>query len=328
MDKPPSCIERWAGGISSKRIRNGGQAFPDCPQPRRFRAFCRVDRRIAQFVNLKTTRAILKWLQVMILAAPSVWLLLTIDPFWRDSDAYCQVTLPPGPMTILQFSPLYCFGARVPLYIGCAYEALAGRGDFPTLAFFHSPVLTDTGVFLVVALQHVLLLAAQLFLLRSITATNSTKAILAVLLALNAPFYTYTHCVGAEAVSLSATLLVIGGALRLSRRHCIERSDWVWFGLSLVLCVLTRHINAVLALLLPALLLVQAGTETGRARLRKSPVRFPRRIIKRRLLLCGLSLVVAVFSLAVAQRSVRHVCHAAKIKYRSTVGSIFARRLN
>ncbi|MFN2623951.1 MAG: hypothetical protein ABR611_14020 [Chthoniobacterales bacterium] len=276
----------------------------------------------------KTWGSVLKWLQAIILFTPSAWLLLAINPFWRDSDAYSQVTLPPGPMTILQFSPLYCFGARIPLYVGCAYEALVARGNFPTLAFFHSPTLTDTGVLLLVALQHLFLLAAQLFFLRSIAATNFTKTILAVLLALNASFYTYTHCVGAEAVALSATLLVIGGVLRLSRRHHLERSDWVWFGLSLVLCVLTRHINAVLALLLPAVFLVQAATEMTHARLRRSRARFPRRTIKRRLLLGGLSLAVAMLSLAVAQRSVLRVCRAAKIKYRSTVGITFVYRLN
>jgi hypothetical protein len=279
-------------------------------------------------VNPKTSQAILKWFQVMILAAPSVWLLLTIEPFWRDSDGYNQVTLPPGPMTILQFSPLYCFGARVPLYLGSAYEALVGRGGFPTLAFFHSPVLTDAGVFLLVTLQHLFLLVAQLFLLRSIAATNFTRMILAVLLALNAPFYTYTHCVGAEAVSLSATLLVIGGVLRLSHRHNIQKSHWVWFGLSLVLCVSMRPINALLVLVLPVVFLVQVAAETIRARVRKSSARFPRRKIKRDMLLAGLSLVVAVLSLAVAERAVRHVCHAAKIKYRSKMGLTFGWRLN
>lgn len=270
----------------------------------------------------------MKWLQPLILAAPSAWLLLTINPFWRDSDAYSQVTLPPGPMTILQFSPVYCFGARVPLYLGCAYEALVGRGNFPTLAFFHSPILTDTGVFLLLALQHLFLLAAQLFVLRSISATNLTRAILALFLALNAPFYTYTHCIGAESLSLSATLFLIGGVLRLSRRHRIETSDWVWFGLSLTLCILARHVNSVLAALLPTAFLMQAAAEMVHARRRKSPARFPRRIIRRRLLLAGLSLAMAALSLAVGQRAVRYACRAAKIRDRSPMGLTFVRRLN
>jgi hypothetical protein len=188
--------------------------------------------------------------------------------------------------------------------------------------------LTDPGVFLLVTFQHLFLLGAQWFLLRSIQANPVTKVILAALLALNAPFYTYTHSIGAEALSLSATLLVLGCALRVWRQRHIKRSAWVWFGLCLALCVLTRPINAVLGMLLPAAFILQAAAETAQSTIRRSGARFPRRLIKRRLFLCGLSLVVAVLSFAVAGRTVRYVCRAAKIKYRSTVGQSFAWRLN
>ena len=227
-------------------------------------------------------------------------------------------------MTILQFSPLYCFGARIPLYLGYNLD----RGEFPASAFFNSPILTDSGVFLLVAFQHLLLLGAQWFLLRMIQAKPVTKVILALLLALNAPFYTYTHSVGAEALSLCAMLVMLGCALRAWRSRHIRRSTWVWFGLSLVLCVLTRPVNAVLGMLLPTAFVVQAVTETAQSAIRRRGARFPRRLIKRHLFLCGLSLVAAVLSFAVADRTVRYVCRAAKLKYRSTVGQSFAWRLN
>ncbi|HEX4641099.1 MAG TPA: hypothetical protein VH252_06915 [Chthoniobacterales bacterium] len=267
-------------------------------------------------------------LPAAILAAPSLWLLAVAPPFWRDIDAYNQVTLPPGPLTILQFSPLYCFGARVPLYLGWIYEAQAGRGNFPTLAFFQSPVLTNLGVLLLIALQHIVLLAAQWLLLRSIVATNVTKLVLALLLALNAPFYTYTHCVGTEALSLSFTLFVVAAVLRIAGRRHVKKSDWFWFGLSLTLSILLRHINAVVAALLPTIFLAQAATRTGQAFIRSKRRRFPWRTVKRRLVFCGLSLAVALLSLAVADRTVRYACRAAKIKDRSTIGLIFEWRLN
>ena len=48
-----------------------------------------------------------------ILFAPSIWMLTVIPPLWRDVDAYLQVTRPPGPETILQYGPLYCWLARI-----------------------------------------------------------------------------------------------------------------------------------------------------------------------------------------------------------------------
>jgi hypothetical protein len=272
----------------------------------------------------KTWKVVLNWLQLVVLFTPSAWMLLRINPLWRDIDGYNQVTLPPGPMTILQFSPLYCFGSRIPLYLGYALD----RGEFPARAFYNSPILTDSGVFLLIVFQHLFLLAAQWFLLRSIQANHVTKVILAALLALNAPFYTYTHSIGTEALSLSATLMLLGCALRVWRQRHIKRSAWVWLGLSLILCVLTRPINAVLGMFLPMAFAFQGIAETGQSAIRRSSAQFPRRLITRHLFLCGLSLVVAALSFAVADRTVRYVCRASKLKYRSTVGQSFAWRLN
>jgi len=271
---------------------------------------------------------ILKWLQGLILFTPSAVLLLTIHPFWRDSDAYSQVTMPPGPTTILLYSPLYCFGARVPLYLGCAYEALIGGGSLPSLAFFKSPILTDSGVLLLVALQHAFLLGAQLFLLRSIVTTNLTRTILAVILALSAPFYTFNHCVGVEALSVTSSIFFIGIILRIARRRSVERSEWLWFGLGLALCVLMRRINAVLAALLPTMFLLEALSRTIHGYLHRTHARFPRRTIQRALVLCGLSLVMALLSVVVAERISRYACRGAKIKDRSMVGPTFVWRLN
>ena len=276
----------------------------------------------------KFQKSVLKWLEALVLFAPSAWLLLTINPFWRDIDGYNQVTLPPGPMTVLQFSPLYCFGARVPLYLGYVYETIGAAGRVPIGTFLSSPILTDSGVFLLIAAQHLGLLCAQWFLLRTIPGRPVTKLILAALLALNAPFYTYTHSVGAEALSLTAMLVFVACALRVWRSRRGNKLVWVWFGLSFLLCALVRPVNAVLAMLVPTALLLQALAETIRSAVRRSGARFPRRLIKRRLLTCSLAVVIALLSFAVADRSVRYICRAAKLKYRSTFGLIFEWRLN
>src|SRR5438132_10583594 len=83
-----------------------------------------------------------------VLLAPSIWMLSAIPPLWRDVDAYIQVTQPPGVATILHYGPLYCFAARVPLYLGDAIECLRAGQSLPKLGFFIRPVLTISGVFL------------------------------------------------------------------------------------------------------------------------------------------------------------------------------------
>jgi hypothetical protein len=55
-----------------------------------------------------------------VILAPSIWMLSVIPPLWKDVDAYLQLTRPAGSETILQYGPLYCFIARIPLYVGYA----------------------------------------------------------------------------------------------------------------------------------------------------------------------------------------------------------------
>ena len=89
-----------------------------------------------------------------VLLTPSIWMLSAIPPLWRNVDAYFQVTQPPGPATILQWGPLYCFVARIPLYFGYAIDCVRAGASFPTPAFFIHPILTDSGVFLILLSQH------------------------------------------------------------------------------------------------------------------------------------------------------------------------------
>ena len=284
-----------------------------------------LSRSQSAIVNLKSLHPskLLRWLPPLVLALPSIWMLASVPPLWRDVDGYSQVTAPPGAMTILQFSPLYCFGARIPLYAGCAWDSLVAHGELPRSSFFAHPILSDHGVFLLIALQHLLLFCAQMFLLRTASATWFVQVLLAPLFALNSAFYTFAHSVGTEAVALSASIWLIGCSVRIFKRRTCRRADWVWFGVSLVICVLLRHINAVQAALLPLAYLLSGGAVTTRARLRRGATKFPRRFVRRRLMTGALATIVALLSLAVASRTVRFVSRSARIHDRSTFGIAF-----
>ena len=68
-----------------------------------------------------------------VILAPSIWMLSSIPPLWRDVDAYVQLTRLPGFETILRYGPLYCFIARIPLYFGFGIDCLKASAPFQRL---------------------------------------------------------------------------------------------------------------------------------------------------------------------------------------------------
>src|SRR5439155_7066974 len=120
-----------------------------------------------------------------VLLAPSIWMLSVIPPLWRDVDAYVQVTQPPGLGTILQWGPLYCFVARIPLYFGYAIGCVGAGAPLPTPSFLIHPILTDLGVFLLLLSQHVSLCIATFYLIAVTTRLFWVRLTLAVAWAVN-----------------------------------------------------------------------------------------------------------------------------------------------
>src|SRR5438128_9052016 len=189
---------------------------------------------------------------VAALLTPSMWMLSVIPPLWRDVDAYVQVTQPPGPGTILQWGPLYCFVARIPLYFGYAIDCVRAGAPFRTPAFFIHPILTDSGVFVLLLSQHVALCSAAFSLISVASRLFWVRLTLAVLWGANPLFYTFAHCVGSETLGMILLLLVGATGLRMIQNpRKVPGKEWLLFGILVWLCILTRHINATLAGLMP-----------------------------------------------------------------------------
>ncbi len=130
-----------------------------------------------------------------ILVAPSAWMLATISPLWKDVDAYGQVTAPPGEATILLYGPAYCFLARLPLYIGYLYDCWRAGTVHPAFtAFFAQPALSDSGVFLLLLVQHLALCAGASLLILAATRCVIARLVLALLWAANPVFYVWANC--------------------------------------------------------------------------------------------------------------------------------------
>jgi len=267
---------------------------------------------------------------IAFLLAPSIWMLSAIPPLWKDVDAYVQVTHPPGIGTILQYGPLYCFVARIPLYLGYIVDCIRLGAPFPTHDFFLHPTLSDSGVFMLLLSQHVALCCSAFHLIAVTSRLFLVRLVLVVIWAANPLFYTFAHCVGSETLSMILLLLVGATGLRIIRHpRRISRKEWVLFGVLLWLCILTRHINALLAALMPlTFFFLSAQRLTMIPFTRSRLLRRWRRLRARQdLQKATVALVIGFSCIALANISLRGLCHAVHIPYEFRVGYTFMWRL-
>ena len=264
---------------------------------------------------------------LVILFAPSAYMLKIIPPLWKDVDAYSQVTAPPGEATILLYPPAYCFLARVPLYLGFAYDSWQAGLAWPAFSFFLPPKLTDTGVFLLLLIQHLALCASAYLLIVSVTPLLLMRVTMAVLWAANPLFYIWAHCVSTEALSMILLLLLVVAGLRVLREP--KWQWWLCYGILSTLAMLTRHTNGALGALLPLtfgfagvawyLLARRPGKAEVRQAMRQQGARYLRQAF--------FAIVLGVSCIILSHATVRLLSRAAGIPYHSTVGFTFMFRL-
>ena len=265
-----------------------------------------------------------------ILLAPSIWMLSAIPPLWRDVDAYLQVTGAPGSETILHYGPLYCFMARIPLYFGFAIDCLKASAPLPNASFFARPVLSDSGVLALVVLQHLGLGLATFHFIATTTRSFWIRLTLIVVWAANPLFYTFAHCIGTETLSMILMLLIGATGLRIVR-NCrkISKKEWFLFCILLWLSILTRHINAALAGLLPLTMFLLASYRVIRMRFacRKLIRRWHWLLAAQNLEKATFAVIAGILCILLANGALRAICYAAQTPYHSALGFTFLFRL-
>ncbi len=265
---------------------------------------------------------------LLILAIPSFWLIVTVPPLWRDSDAYVQTVFPPNAATILAHAPLYCMLSRVPLWLG---YLTSGAGPVVSLDhFIKHTQLTDSGVFALILVQHAALWWSALYFINAITANLQSRLLLAIFFASHPLFYAFAHCIGSETLSMIITVFLAAAGLRIvSRYPNIVLRDWILFGALLCAAILTRHINSVLAALLPIAIfliaLAQSLHESFACRQAISTVTFT---FGKSVRVWYASVVTGLSALILATSFTHLLCWHAHIHWRSKFGFTFVWRLN
>jgi hypothetical protein len=260
------------------------------------------------------------FLLALILSLPSLYCLLFIPPLWRDSDGFLQVFTKPSYLTILHWPPLYCFGARLPLFFGNLLDP-GFLAHFPP----KQSVFTDPGVYALLLAQHAGLVLACLAACRTFTKRPLLQCGFAAAFALSPALYAFANCVGSESLSHTLLIWTVVAAARLKQRPDPNR-HLTYLG-ALTSTILARHINALACLILP----VQAGLAgVGKAFSRLlnsgSAPRMPALIAIGKPLAASLALSAAAF--LIAQGIMYVLCVGTGTVWVSRLGYTFQWRLD
>ena len=182
----------------------------------------------------------------IVISIPSIYLLISYPPLWKDVDALGQLTLPACDLNILHFPPVYCFLARIPFVITSWLSGVGGHG---VQSLFQQQAPSLTGIFLLVVIQHLMLIAALTYTVLSVTRHRQLRGLFALLLSVVSANYAQVQCCGSEALSISAIFALTAAGFSILRDS--TRVSWIVYGIALFLAIGSRHINLLFAIFLP-----------------------------------------------------------------------------
>jgi hypothetical protein len=266
---------------------------------------------------------------LLCLFAPSAWMIATVPPLWRDADAYIQVTQDPLVATFWGHAPAYSYAARVPLFLGEQWERMRGTATVSRQTL--SSHLTNSGVWLLILAQHLALCGAALYFICAISNFFWIRLALAAAWASNALFYTFAHCVGSETLSLVLVVLLVAKGLHLIGKRGEPRwIDWYVFALGLCLCLLSRHVNLWLILLLPATFLLSWALDRISSLFASvdRPQLWLPGLSPRHLRQAAIAIGVGVACFAIAHSSIQGLARKTRFHPHSRIGFTFLWRLH
>ena len=264
-----------------------------------------------------------EWVPLLILFLPSVYILLTVPPLWRDSDGFNEIASTFAPKGIIHWLPGYCLcGRLIVILFGIAGNLMQGRG-LPPLSISITP-LNDLGVYALIVFQHLFLVCSLYYFVRNATDRPIARVLCATFFALTPWMYVYANCIGSEA--FSNPLIVLGAAVGWNCFKAPElgtRNLLPYLAL-LVVASLTRQINGILVGLLPLALLPGAVGELLKLG-RRGAVRGMSRLRQSRRLLVFAGIAVIAVGLSIFAQIV--LCWVCRVPFRSTLGQTFEWRL-
>jgi hypothetical protein len=262
---------------------------------------------------------------IIILVLPSLYILFTLPPLWRDTDGFNEIASTFAPKGIIHWLPGYCFVARLLMICAGIVGSLVSGHGMPYLSI-GNPELSDLGIYSLLVIQHLFLIYSLFFVVRTITNLFFLRLLFAVFFALTPWLYLFAQCIGTEAFSNPLVCLIAGYGWICLRALDLRLRRLVPLFLLLLAAALTRHINLVLICLVPLAFVVPASILTlfpNDTFFQTQPTRDFRGWSK--LLVYGcLGVSVAIASIGVQ----RAMCWMFRVPYRPTFGVTFEWRLD
>src|SRR5436309_14264541 len=137
---------------------------------------------------------------LLILSAPSLYILLTLAPLWRDSDGFNEIASTFAPKGIIHWLPGYCLGGRLIVFAGSILGSLLSGHGLPYLSISITP-LNDAGIYTLVLVQHLFLILSLLYAVNTLSDHYKAKFIFALIFAITPWLYAYANYIGSEAFS-------------------------------------------------------------------------------------------------------------------------------
>jgi len=246
----------------------------------------------------------------------SVIVMARLPPLWRGTDGLNQIASPPGDLTLLCFPALYPFLSRLPVLLVSAWRN-AGHLHSLQLGVKRWVALNDTGLLLLVAGQQLALIFALALLTVSCTRRPILRCLIILVFLCNPVLFIGAQLISSEALASILLILLIAIAVELSRGQELSRNGIIALGVCLYANVMTRHVNAVYAALVPMVYLLGAITYIRRSG--EGHIYF-----KKFVAACAVGLVAIV----AANLTTRSLCVVFREPYRSTVARTAISRLD
>jgi len=242
--------------------------------------------------------------------------LVQCPPIWRDYDGLIQISTRPNDMTILQYPAAYPFFSRMHVYVVTIVEGWLHHHK-TTIDIWKGVPLNDGGIrALMISQQMALALALTAFVL-SVARARGARWCLVIFLISNASLFVIANLISTEALAEALIVALVALSCWLFQAPKLSWSGLVAYGACLYLAIMTRHTNAIFAMLAPVAYLLRIVLEAMRRR----------GVTPGLWMAAGLFVVVGAASIGAADGTTRLLCRVFEVPYRSISARATSERL-